>query len=91
MLQQRPRAAKNNSKINQSFGFGRLRDESGVEGKLLYNTGSPAWHFVTTWRGEMGGGREAQEGGDIYIYNYGGFTLYGRNPYNNIVKQLSSS
>ena len=67
MLQQRPRAAKNSSKISQSFGFGRVRDESGAEGKLLYNIGSPAWRFVTTWRGDMGGGREAQEGGDIYI------------------------
>ena len=31
--------------------------------KLLYNTGSPAWHSAMTLRGGMGGG----EGGDVYI------------------------
>ena len=41
----------------------------------------------------MGVGKEgeAQEGGDIYVYNYGSFVVvYGRNQYN-IVKQFSSN
>ena len=38
-----------------------------ASGKLPYNTGSSAWCSVMTW-GEMGGGREAQEGGDICIH-----------------------
>ena len=35
--------------------------------KLLHNTGSPVWRSVMTQRGGLGEGREAQEGGDIYI------------------------
>ena len=27
-----------------------------ISGKLLYDTGSSAWHSVMTWRGGMGGG-----------------------------------
>ena len=71
-----------------------------ASGKLLCNTGSPAW--CSWWpRGEewRRGRSKAQEGGDyththththIYIY-YGWFILlYGRNQHN-IVKQLSSN
>ena len=35
--------------------------------KLLYNTGSPAWRSVMTYRGGVGEGKEAQEGADICI------------------------
>ena len=45
------------------------------------------------WPRKVGWGkrREAQEGGDIYVYNYGSFVvLYGRNQYNT-VKQFSSN
>ena len=35
--------------------------------KLLHNTGSPVWRSAMTQRGGLGEGREAQEGGDIYI------------------------
>ena len=39
-------------------------------GKWLCNTGSPAWLSVMTSRGGVGcGSKEAQEGGDTYIYN----------------------
>ena len=39
----------------------------------------------------VGEEEEAQEGGDIYVYNYGSFVLlYGRNQHN-IVKQFSSN
>ena len=42
-----------------------------ASGKLLYNTGSPAWCSVTTQRGGVGvGWEEAQEKGDIYIYTH---------------------
>ena len=40
-------------------------------GKLLYNTGSPAWGSVTTQKGAVAGKRETQEGGERYTYNYG--------------------
>ena len=36
--------------------------------KVLYNTGSPAWHSEMTCRSGMGGGREAQDGRDICIF-----------------------
>lgn len=59
--------------------------------RKLTDTGNPAWHSVMTQRCGMGGGREAYEGGDIYIYNYYWFVLlYGRNQYNT-VKQLRST
>ena len=38
-------------------------------GKLLYNTGSPALHSGTTWKGGLGEGREAHEGGNISNYD----------------------
>ena len=38
-----------------------------ASGTLLYNTGSPAWRFVTTWRGGMEELREALQGGYICI------------------------
>ena len=34
---------------------------------MLCNTGSPAWCSVMTQRGGIGGGEEAQEGGDRCI------------------------
>ena len=42
-----------------------------ASGKLLYSTGSSACCFVMTGMGGIGvggGGREAQEGGDICIH-----------------------
>ena len=36
-----------------------------ASGKLLYNTGNPAWRSVTTQRAGMGAGSQAQEGEDI--------------------------
>ena len=33
-------------------------------GKLIYNTGNPAWHSVMA---QVGGGREAQKGGWIWL------------------------
>ena len=33
--------------------------------KLLYNTESPAWHSVMTWRGGMGWRKETHERGEI--------------------------
>ena len=50
-----------------------LRLKISESGKLLYSTGSPARRSVTT-RG--GGGREAQEGGDIYVYTHDRFPLW---------------
>ena len=50
-----------------------LRLKISESGKLLYSTGRPARHSVTT-RG--GGGREAQEGGDIYVYTHDRFPLW---------------
>ena len=38
-----------------------------VSGKLLNNTGSPAWRSVMTWRGGVGGGQGASREG-IYIH-----------------------
>ena len=38
-------------------------------GKLLNNTGSPAWHSVMTSRGVLRGG-EGGWGGYIYIYTH---------------------
>ena len=38
-----------------------------VNEKLLYNTGSPAWHPVVTLRGEKVEEREAQKGDDLCI------------------------
>ena len=35
---------------------------------MLYNLGSPVWHSVMTWKGRMGGGREAQKAGDSHGY-----------------------
>ena len=35
--------------------------------KLLYYTGSSAWHSVMTWKGGIRVLEEAQEGGDICI------------------------
>ena len=63
--------------------------------KLLYNTGSPAWHSVMTWGGGGGvrcsGEWEGGSGGRWYMYNYGWFVLlYGWNQHN-IVKQFSSN
>ena len=41
----------------------------GIE-RLLYNTGSPAWHSVMTQRGGVGEGRKTQEREDICIIVY---------------------
>jgi len=41
-----------------------------ASGKLLYNTGSPAWCSVMTWRGGMGEGKEAQEGEDTHTHTH---------------------
>ena len=38
-----------------------------LSGKVLYNTGSPAWCSVMTWKGGLEEGREALEGVDICI------------------------
>ena len=59
-----------------------------ASGKLLYNTGSPAWCSVMNERAGMRrGGRLKKE----EIYNYDLFALiYGRD-HHNIVKQLSSN
>ena len=37
-------------------------------GKLLNNTESSGWCSVMTYTGEMGEGREAEKGRDIYMY-----------------------
>lgn len=59
-------------------------------GKLLYNTGSPAWHSVMTYRGGMWGRKEGSQR-RWYIYSCGWYVLlYGRNQLN-IVKQFSSN
>ena len=41
-----------------------------ASGKLLHNTGSPAWCSAMTWRGGKGEGKEAQEGEDTDTYTY---------------------
>ena len=35
--------------------------------KLLFNTGSPDWCSVMTWRGGVGEGRVAQKGRDVCV------------------------
>ena len=57
----------------------------------MFKVGGPGVLSVVTWRMGVGEEEEAQEGGDIYVYNYGSFVLlYGRNQHN-IVKQFSSN
>ena len=53
--------------------------------KLLYNTHSPVWCSVMTWRSGMGEGRVAPERGDLCITMADGMLLYVKNQYN-IVK-----
>ena len=43
------------------------RGEQMAGGRLLWDTGSSAW-YSDTLRGEVGRGRQAQDGGNIYIY-----------------------
>ena len=38
-----------------------------ANGKQLFSTGNSGQCSVTAWRGGMGSGREAQEGGDVSI------------------------
>ena len=56
--------------------------------KLLYNTGSPVWHSVMTWKSVMR--REGRHRGRGYLYNYGLFTLlHSRNQHIVIIKYKS--
>ena len=51
--------------INRALKYTLSRAKYMASGKLLYKTGSPAWHSVMTQRGRVRGGEE--EGGDICI------------------------